>query len=232
MAYDKGYGMYDSTSQIAVTMNKVYGWLTLALAASALTAYSVANSPALMQTLFSSRFLFWALIIGEFGLVMWLSARIHKLSFPMAATLFGAYAILNGTTLSLILWAYAASTVYMAFAATAGMFGVMSFVGITTKKDLSSIGGLLIMALFGLIVASVVSIFWSNSTLDTIIIYAGIIIFVGLTAYDTQKVKRALEYGGASAETQSKIALMGALNLYLDFINLFLYLLRFFGRRD
>ena len=232
MAYDKGYGMYDSASQISVTMNKVYGWLTLALAASAFTAYSVANSPALTQALFSSRFLFWALIVGEFGLVMWLSARIHKLSFPMAATLFGAYAILNGTTLSLILWAYAASTVYMAFAATAGMFGIMSFIGITTKKDLSSIGGLLIMALLGLIVASVVSIFWSNSMLDTIIIYAGIIIFVGLTAYDTQKVKRALEYSSAYPEQQSKIALMGALNLYLDFINLFLYLLRFFGRRD
>lgn len=233
MAYDKGnYGASDSYAITQTTMNKVYGWMALALAISSMAAYFIATTPAMLQLIFGSSMTMLGLIIGEVALVIWLSARIHKMSYPMAATLFLLYSVLNGATLSVVLLAYAASTVYTAFFATAATFGVMSLIGLTTNKDLSNLGGFLLMALVGIIIASLVNLFVHSSMLDSIIIYGGLFVFVGLTAYDTQKIKQMLAYSDGSNEQASKIALMGALSLYLDFVNLFLYIIRLLGRRD
>ena len=211
-------------------MRKVYVWMTLALAITALTAYGVASTPALLTAIYTSKVLFWGLILTELGLVFYVSARIQRLSLSTATLLFILYSIINGATLAFIFAIYSTSIIVQTFVVTAGTFGAMAVYGYFTKKDLTSWGRLLLMALIGLIIAGVVNIFLHNSTMDLIISGIGVLVFVGLTAYDSQKIKQMLLMQEDMGETAQKVALMGALSLYLDFINLFLYLLRLFGR--
>lgn len=211
-------------------MGKVYLWMTLALAVTGLTSLYVASSPGLVQSIFASRGTFWLLVIAELALVFILSARIMKMSFSTAGIMFAIYSVLNGVTMSFIFIAYTSTSIATAFFVTAGMFAAMSFIGFVTKKDLSSFGSFFTMALIGLIIASVVNIFLNSSVMYWIITYVGVLLFVGLTAYDTQKIKQMLiEYGDEVNDSTQKLALIGSLSLYLDFINLFLYILRLFG---
>ena len=211
-------------------MGKVYLWMTLALAVTGLTSLYVASSPGLVQSIFASRGTFWLLVIAELALVFILSARIMKMSFSTAGIMFALYSVLNGVTMSFIFIAYTSTSIATAFFVTAGMFAAMSFIGFVTKKDLSSFGSLFTIALLGLIIASVVNIFLNSSVMYWIITYVGVLLFVGLTAYDTQKIKQMLiEYGDEVNDSTQKLALIGSLSLYLDFINLFLYILRLFG---
>lgn len=229
--YDKGQALAQS-SVFAVLMRNVYIWMTCGLAMTALTAMIVGRNENWVYTLATSG-MYWGLLIAEVVLVIFLSARINKLSFATAGLMFAAYAILNGVTMSIIMLAYTAESIAQAFFVTAGTFGAMSLVGFFIKKDLSAMGRTLMMALIGLIIATIVNIFWQNSMMASILNYAGVIIFVALTAYDTQKIKVMLQqaqYAGISDQT-NKLALMGSLTLYLDFINLFLYILRLFGNR-
>ena len=211
-------------------MRKVYVWMAMALAITAITAYGVASSPALTSLIFGNKLIFFGLIIAELVLVFWVSARIEKLSLTKATLMFIVYSVLNGATLATIFFAYSPEIITKTFFVTAGTFGAMAVYGYFTKSDLSSWGKLLIMAVIGLIIAGVVNIFLRNSLMDFVISMVGVLIFVGLTAYDSQKIKRMLMMQADMGETAQKVALMGALSLYLDFINLFLYLLRLFGR--
>lgn len=226
--YNKGEG----TLPFAILMRNVYLWMTLALVMTALTAGYVANNPGWIQELVENPLLFWGIFGAEFALVIWLSARIMKISFPTAGLLFAVYAILNGVTMSIVFFAYTAESIATTFFITAGMFGTMGLLGYFTKRDLSTMGRFLYMTLIGLIIASIVNIFLDSSILYWITTYLGVITFSGLTAYDTQKIKRMLEvYGSEVNDNTMKLALLGSLNLYLDFINLFLYLLRIFGNK-
>ena len=220
-----------TSSAFATLMRKVYVWMALALVITGLAAYYVANS-GFIFTLLNNQLLFWGLIIAELALVIGLSAAINKLSLTMATLMFVLYSVINGVTLSSIFLIYTAESITQVFLITAGTFGAMAFIGYTTKKDLSSMGKYLLMALIGLIIATLVNIFFKSSGMSMIISYVGVLIFVGLTAYDSQKIKEmcnSIEYVDESAQ---KLALLGALTLYLDFINLFIYLLRIFGKRE
>ena len=210
-------------------MRKVFVWMTLALAITGLTAFGVATSPSLVSLIFGSKVMFWALIIAEFALVFAISGAINRLSISTATLLFILYSVVNGATLSTIFFAFSTAVIAKTFFITAGTFGVMALVGYTTKTDLTSMGKLLFMALLGLVIATVVNIFVASSGFDLIISYVGVLIFVGLTAYDTQKIKQMCQAAPDAGEGAQKLALLGALSLYLDFINLFLYLLRIFG---
>lgn len=231
--YDRGStNILSGVKFFSGVMSRVYGWMTLALFVTAGMALITVNSPAMLNLIYGNSFVILGLIIAELGLVIGLSAGLNKMS-PMTATMmFLLYAAVNGLTLSAIFFVYALGTIFQAFAATALTFGAMSLVGYTTKKDLTGMGGILMMGLIGLIIASLINAFWGNSTMDAIITYIGVFLFVGLTAYDTQKIKQMSEYVGMEGDSavMSKIAIMGALSLYLDFINLFLYILRLFGR--
>ncbi len=211
-------------------MRKVYLWMTLALVITAITAYGVATSPAAIQFILGNRIVFFGLIIAEFALVFAVGGMINRLSITTATLLFTLYSVVNGATLSIILLAYTQESVTQVFFITAGTFAAMSAVGYLTKRDLSSVGRILFMALIGLIIATVVNIFWKNSGFMAILNYLGVLIFVGLTAYDTQKIKNMLLTAEDGGEVGQKMALLGALTLYLDFINLFLYLLRILGK--
>ena len=215
---------------VAGVMRKVYGKMTLGLLATALTSYLMLSSPALLTMLFSSTFSIWILFAVQLGLVIYLSARIDKLSTGTATALFYAYSILNGVALTPIFLVYTGVSIATTFAITAGTFGAMTIFGYVTRQDLSKIGSFLIMALFGLIVCALVNLFFQNTMFELLISCAGVLIFVGLTAWDTQAIKRMS--AEADPSMVGKIATLGALTLYLDFINLFLYLLRFFGNRD
>ena len=210
-------------------MRKVFVWMTLALAITGLTAYGVATSPAILSLIFSSKVTFFGLIIAEFALVFAISGAINRLSLSTATMLFILYSVINGATLSSIFFAFSVATIGKVFFITAGTFGAMALVGYTTKTDLTSMGKLLFMALLGIIIASVVNMFVASSGLDLILSYVGVLVFVGLTAYDTQKIKQMCQAAPDAGESAQKLALIGALSLYLDFINLFLYLLRIFG---
>ncbi|MBR1469614.1 MAG: Bax inhibitor-1/YccA family protein [Prevotella sp.] len=213
-----------------VLMRKVYVWMAMALAITGITAYGVASSPALVQLIYSSKVTFFGLIIAELALVFWVSARIDRLSLTKATLLFILYSVINGATLASIFFNFSSAVITKTFFITAGTFGAMAVYGYFTKSDLSSWGRLLIMAVLGLIIASIVNIFLRSSLMEFIISGIGVLVFVGLTAYDSQKIKQMLIMQTDLGETAQKIALMGALSLYLDFINLFLYLLRIFGR--
>lgn len=215
---------------VAGVMRKVYGKMTLGLLATALTSFLMLSSPAMLNLLFSARATIWLLFAAELGLVIYLSARIDKLSNGTATALFYAYSILNGVTLTPIFLAYTGVSIATTFAITAGTFGAMTIFGYVTRQDLSKFGSFLFMALIGLIVCALVNLFLHSSTMDLLISCAGVLIFVGLTAWDTQAIKRMSAQ--ADPSMMGKVATMGALTLYLDFINLFLYLLRFFGNRD
>ena len=210
-------------------IRKVYIWMCAALLITAGTAYRVSNSEEILKLIFSSQWSFFGLIIAQLAIVWFLSSRIKTLAFTTATILFALYSVLMGVTMSCIFLAYTQSSITSTFLITAGTFGVMSVYGFTTRKDLTSIGGLLMMALVGLIIAMAVNYFMKSSMMDLIISCIGVLIFVGLTAYDTQKIKALLNQD--NTEENQKMALIGSLMLYLDFINLFLFLLRIFGRR-
>lgn len=222
-----------TTSAFAVLMRNVYAWMAGGLALTALVSYIVALNESIIYTILSTPVLFWGLFIGELAMVFILSARIMKMSFQTAMIMFLGYAVLNGITMSFIFYAYSSSVIAQTFLITAGTFAGMSILGYTTKTDLSTFGQIMYMALIGLVIATVVNIFWANSGLMMFLNYAGVLIFIGLTAYDTQKIKNMLQvYSDAGITDQNnKIALMGSLSLYLDFINLFLYILRILGNR-
>lgn len=223
----------EQNAVFAKLMRSVYLWMVFALVITGLTAAYVANSPAYISALVNNPMLFYGVIIAELAVVFILSGRIHKMSFLTASLMFIFYSLLTGVSLSTIFLAYTESSIATTFLITAGTFGTMSLVGFVTKKDLSKLGGILFMALIGLIIATVVNIFLVSDTLGWIINYVGVLIFVGLTAYDTQEIKQMMrEYGTDINEQTQKMALMGSLSLYLDFINMFLYLLRIFGNRD
>ncbi|MBQ6208870.1 MAG: Bax inhibitor-1/YccA family protein [Prevotella sp.] len=211
-------------------MRKVYLWMTLALVITAITSYGVATSPTLLGLIYSSKLTFFGLIIAELALVFWVSARIDKLSLTNATLLFILYAIINGATMASIFMLYSPTVITKVFFITAGTFGAMAAYGYFTKSDLSSWGKILIMAVVGLIIAMLVNMFLRSSMMDLIVSGIGVLVFTGLTAYDSQKIKQMLALQSDMGESAQKIALLGALSLYLDFINLFLYLLRFFGR--
>lgn len=235
MYNENDYSMPDSRSRAAVGAHlaNVYWWMTLALLISGVAAWGVGTSPELAQILIKNPGLCFILILAEFGLVLGISLAINKMSAATATALFIAYSLLNGITLSFIFLAYNMGTIASAFAVTAGTFTVMALVGTVTKMDLSGFGTFFLMLLFGLIIASIVNIFWVNDTLAQIINYVGVLIFTGLTAYDAQKVKEMyLAQADDHPETLRKLAVLGALTLYLDFVNLFLFILRIFGRRD
>lgn len=211
-------------------LKNVYCWMALALVVTGLTSYYVASSERILSLMGSG--LYIGLLIAEVVLVVILSARIHKMSFTTAGIVFVIYSILNGVTLSVLLMIYTFESIALAFFITAGTFTTMALIGHFTKKDLSSMGQILLMALIGLIIATVVNLFIGSSTFQYILSYVGVIIFVGLTAYDAQKIKNQInEFGTEISENTMKLALMGALELYLDFINLMIYILRILGSR-
>lgn len=223
----------EMSAAFPVLMRKVYLWMSLALVITGFTAYYVATTPALIGAIITNQILVWGLVIGELALVFGLSAAINKLSLTTATLMFVIYAVINGLTLSFIFLVYTASSITSVFFITAGTFAVMAFFGYFTKTDLSSLGKILMMALIGIIIATIVNIFTKSEGLAMILNYLGVLVFVGLTAYDSQKIKQMLMMAPDTGEAAQKVALLGALSLYLDFINLFLYLLRIFGsRRD
>nr|WP_245550095.1 Bax inhibitor-1/YccA family protein [Haliscomenobacter hydrossis] len=212
-------------------MTKVFGWMSVALAITGVVAYFVSNSPQILQFVFGNRFIFFGLLIGELLLVGYLSAAVMRMSADMATMVFLLYSVLNGLTLSFVFLIYTSTSIAGTFLITAGTFAAMSAYGYFTKNDLTKAGSLLFMALIGLVIASIVNIFLRSPLMYWIITYAGILIFVGLTAYDTQKIKNMNIIGNEGTEEDHKEAIMGALTLYLDFINLFIMLLRLFGNR-
>ncbi|MDO4970727.1 MAG: Bax inhibitor-1/YccA family protein [Bacteroidales bacterium] len=217
------------SSYIAKTMQRVFGKMFLGILVTAFVSLGIASSPALLEMIFSSRAIFWVLIIAQFGVVIWLSAGINKMSATTASLLFYVYSALTGVTLTPIFFAYTGDSIVKTFFITSATFGVMAAYGYITKKDLSKMGSILFMALIGLIVVSLVNFFLASPALTWAISLAGVAIFIGLTAWDTQKIKQmALE---TDERNVGKLAAIGALTLYLDFINLFLYLLRIFGDR-
>jgi FtsH-binding integral membrane protein len=214
-------------------IRRVYNWMGLGLALTAFVALYTASNHALLSLILGNTLIFFGLIIGELALVVILSAAIGRLQSSTATLLFFLYSALNGLTLAVIFLAYTRASIANAFFVTAGTFGVMSFYGYTTQRDLTSWGSFLFMGLIGIIIASVVNIFLHSPMVYWVVTYAGVLIFVGLTAYDTQKLKALAMSGFTDDEEERKTAVLGALTLYLDFINLFLMLLRIMGsRRD
>ena len=226
---DAEYRVVDQ-QYVAKYITKVYGWMFLALAITAAVAFFTVSSTAMLTLLLSNPLIYFGLFLGQVLMVGYLSLRVHKMSVGTATFVFLAYAVLTGVIFSVVLLRYSSATLISAFGTTAVTFGVMSLIGYFTKKDLTSFGRIMLMALVGVIIASIVNIFLGSSMLHWIISYVGVAVFVGLIAYDTQKIKALALLD--SAEARQKGAIMGALTLYLDFINLFLMLLRIFGRRD
>lgn len=217
---------YAQASRVSTVMKGVYLRMTFGLIVTALVSLFAA-SQGFIQLMITYPFMRWGLLIAEIVIVIALGARLTKMSAMAATGLFYLFAIINGLALTPILYIYTGASIAKTFFICAGTFGAMSIYGYTTKNDLSRLGSLLIMALFGLLIAAVVNLFFASSTLQWVISFIGVFIFIGLTAWDTQQIKQMAEMLPAS--TAGHLATIGALNLYLDFINLFLYLLRFFG---
>jgi FtsH-binding integral membrane protein len=213
-------------------MVRVYNWMTAGLCITGFMAFYVSNSPTIMGIIFGNSLIPFALIAVQLGLVIWLSVRVQHMSASLATGVFMLYAGLTGVTFSAIFLVYTAASITSTFMITAGTFGAMSIYGYTTKKDLTSWGSFLFMGLIGLIIAMVVNMFMESEAMHAIITYAGILIFVGLTAYDTQKIKEMNIIGNEGTDEDTKEAISGALTLYLDFINLFLMILRLMGDRE
>lgn len=232
-SYDVQDGSMEFPATFAKVIRNVYFWMACGLTMTALVALLVFKNTNLMAALLTSRSLIWILCIAEIGLVLWLSTRIDKMSSTTAGIMFAVYALLNGVTMSFIFLAYTTESIATTFFITAGTFAVMSLIGYTIKKDLSGMGRILMMLLIGLVIATVVNIFVKSSGLAILLNYVGVLVFVGLTAYDTQKIKVMVRDAcmNGNEEQITKLALMGSLSLYLDFINLFLMLLRIFGSR-
>ena len=229
-SYSYGNSINVATAFTAL-MRKVYVWMTLALVVTALSAYYVATTPAALYAIFSSKFMFFGLLIAEIVVVMAMTALINRMSFMVAALMMAAYSVLNGVTMSFIFVVYEMASIATTFFVTAGTFAAMAIVGYTTKKDLTKMGGILLMALIGLIIASVVNWFLQSETMSYVVSGIGVLVFTGLTAYDSQKIKEMLMQCDTVNDGTQKLALLGSLTLYLDFVNLFLYLLRFMGNR-
>ena len=233
-----GYEMnrgYDVTSPTAAAervtafLRGVYGWMAVGLGLTAAVAYVVAGSPAILGALVANRFIFFGLMLAELGLVVYLSARVSRLAPSTAGLLFLTYSAMNGVTLSLILLVYTGASIANAFVTSAVMFGALAMYGTTTARSLAGVGQFAFMGLIGVIVASIVGIFWQNDALQFLIAFAGVIVFTGLTAWDAQRLKNmALQLPGGEV---GAYGIVGALSLYLDFINLFLMLLRLTGDR-
>ncbi|POT58044.1 hypothetical protein C3432_08970 [Citrobacter amalonaticus] len=219
-------------SGLQTYMAQVYGWMTVGLLLTAFTAWYAANSAAFMELLYTNRIVFFGLVIAQLAVVFVLSGLINKLSAGVMTTLFMLYSVLTGLTLSSIFIVYTASSIASTFVVTAGMFGAMSLYGYTTKRDLSGLGNMLFMALIGIILASLVNFWLKSEALMWAVTYIGVVVFVGLTAYDTQKLKNIGEQIDVrDSSNLRKYSILGALTLYLDFINLFLMLLRILGNR-
>jgi hypothetical protein len=220
----------DAAERVSAFLWKVYGWMAIGLALTAMVAVGVASSPEILRALVANRLVFFGLMIAELGLVFYLSARVDRLAPTTAAGLFALYSALNGITLSVVLIAYTGESVATTFVVTAGMFGALALFGSTTKRSLAGVGQFLMMGLVGIILASIVGFFWHSDALQFLITIVGVIVFTGLTAWDAQRLKQmalTLPDGQAGA-----YAVVGALSLYLNFVNLFLMLLRLQGRRD
>ena len=220
-----------SDERVGAFLSKVYLWMFFGLLITAVTAFGVASSPAILEVIFLNRLVFWALLIAQLGLVFYLSARVDKIGPTTAAGLFILYSTLTGITSSVILLLYTGSSISSTFIITAGMFGATAVFGTVTKRSLAGMGQFLFMGLIGLILAMIVGLFWQSGALQFVISVVGVLVFTGLTAWDAQRLKQlavALPDGRVGA-----YAVVGALSLYLDFINLFFFLLRFTGgRRD
>lgn len=212
-------------------MTQVYGWMAGALAMSGAVALAVGSSYTLQELIFGNRFVFIGLLLAELLLVGFLSRKAFDWSAGTTTAAFIGYSLLNGLTLGVVFMVYTSESITSTFFITAGTFGVMSLYGYFTGADLSRWGNLLFMGLIGIVIASVVNMFWANSLLYWITSFAGVLLFTALTAYDTQKVKMLAFVGYEDEATDRKAAVLGALTLYLDFVNLFLFLLRLFGRR-
>ncbi len=216
-------------------LSGVFGWMFLALGITALTSWFVAGSQQMLAMLYNAQgglTLFgWIVLLAPIGFVIWMSAGYQRMAASTMALLFIVYSVLLGMSLSFIFLAYTGTSIATTFLITAGMFGVMAVTGYTTKTDLTKFGNIMIMGVIGLFIAMLVNMFMHSSGLDYIISFLGVLIFTGLTAYDVQKLKRIGAGAVAGTENTRKLTIMGALTLYLDFINLFLFLLRFFGNR-
>ena len=212
-------------------MVRVYNWMTAGLAITGFMAFYISSSPTMMNIIFGNPIMPIVLMIAQIGLVFWLASRVMQMSVSQATGVFMLYAGLTGVTFSFIFVVYTSASITSTFLVTAGTFGAMSLYGYTTKKDLTSWGSFLFMGLIGIIIASVVNMFMQSNMMHMIITYAGVLIFVGLTAYDTQKIKEMNILGNEGTDEDTKEAIRGALTLYLDFINLFLMLLRLMGDR-
>jgi len=215
--------------RISAFLKTVYGWMFVGLAITAVVAWGVAGSPALVQALRGNQLLFWAVLLAPIGFVWYLSARVATLSPGTAATLFAVYAGLNGITFSFILLAYTGTSIANTFFTTSAMFGALALYGTITRRSLSGIGQFAFMGLIGVLIASIIGIFWQNDMFQFVLSVCGVVVFAGLTMWDAQKL-RAMALALPEGQVGS-YAVVGALSLYLDFINLFLFLLRLFGRR-
>jgi hypothetical protein len=215
-------------------IRSVYNWMAIGLALTGFVAFFVSNSQTMMRLIFGNQLIFFGLIIGELALVFSISARVHKMQASTATSLFVLYAALNGATLSAIFLIYTRSSITSTFFICAATFVASSIYGMATKRDLTAMGQFMFMGLIGIVIASVVNLFLRSSGMSLIVSYIGVIVFVGLTAYDTQKLRTMAlsQPEGLDAGTIRKGAILGALTLYLDFINLFLMLLRILGNRD
>lgn len=235
MNEERLYQLINEKEQVAkvafpALLRKVYVWMTLALVITGLTAFGVASSPGILTAIYTNRALLWGIVIAELALVFIVAGMIKRLSLPTATLLFIAYSVLNGVMLSSIFVVYTMTSIASVFFITAGTFAVMAAIGYFTKADLSSLGKILMMALIGLIIATVVNVFFIKSGgFSLICSYVGVLLFTGLTAYDSQKIKTMLVEADDVSEEAQKIALLGSLTLYLDFVNLFIYLLRILG---
>ena len=228
---DDRFSKLESSRIWPILMRKVYTWMTLALTITGVVAYGISTSERLMLLLYGNTYTFWGLLIAELGIIFYLSLGIEKLSLTSATMWFILFALVNGLTLGWVFIIYTEASIAQTFFITAGTFASMAIIGSTTKKDLTKMGGVLFMALIGLIIAGLVNMFFKSSKLDLIISGIGVFIFTGLTAWDVQKIKRMAMEATNLDENVQKIALLGSLTLYLDFINLFLKMLRFLGKR-
>ncbi len=232
MIYGNEQTYSSSVSRDRSLIKNVYLWMTAGLALTGVVSFGMSSNQSLMIAFISNQVLFFGTIIAELALVMYLSARIQKMSATSATLAFALYAFLNGVTLSVIFLAYTGATISLAFFTTSATFGAMSLYAMTTKRDLSGMGHYLLMGVFGIIIVSVINIFLKSPAVYYLISYVGVLVFMGLTAYDTQKIlKMSAQAGSVSEEQYIKFSIMGALKLYLDFINIFLFMLRIFGRR-
>jgi FtsH-binding integral membrane protein len=222
---------FAADERVTVFLRSVYGWMAAGLAITALVAYVVAASPGVVMTIAGNRALLWGLLLAQLGIVVWLSARAQSMAPATAAVLFIGYSALTGVTMSFVLLAFTGESVATTFLVTAGTFGALAGYGTVTRRSLAGWGQFLFMGLIGVVIASFVGMFWHNDAFQFVLSFIGVIVFTGLTAYDAQRLK-AMALAVPGGQTGS-FAIVGALTLYLDFINLFMMLLRFTGsRRD